>query len=145
MQKLMLAAWLLLAAAPCSGAVADGLSDFEVVYRTLYAECRGEVAEGQRAVASVIWNRAARGGKTVRAVCLARRQFSCWNAGAVQVAGSEIPALRRLAAEIVDGGFRAAGPWTHYYNPAKCRPAWAAGLTEAALIGRHRFGVLRCP
>jgi len=137
----MLAAAALVSAS-CSGAVADGLTDAEVVYRTLYAECRGEAPAGQRAVASVVWNRAALGGKTVRAVCLARRQFSCWNKGAVQVAGSEIPALRRLAAEIVDGGFRASGPWTHYYNPAKCRPAWADKLTEAAVIGRHRFGVL---
>lgn len=58
------------------------LSDFDALWLTLDAECRSEPVEGQIAVASVIRNRVGkRFGHRYRDVCLAPKQFSCWNAG----------------------------------------------------------------
>lgn len=50
-----------------------------VVARTIYAEAKSEGAEGQSAVASVIWNRA--GGDNKKFVDVIKRpsHFSCWN------------------------------------------------------------------
>ncbi len=52
-----------------------------IVADTLFCECRGEPASGRMAVASVIWNRSKNKGISQEAVCLARKQFSCWNKG----------------------------------------------------------------
>jgi spore germination cell wall hydrolase CwlJ-like protein len=52
-----------------------------VAARTIYGEARGESPQGRIAVAHVIRNRihARHRGRTVAAVCLANKQFSCWN------------------------------------------------------------------
>jgi len=58
------------------------LGDFDTFWLTLWAECRGEPIEGQVAVAAVIRNRVGkRFGASYKAVCLAPKQFSCWNPG----------------------------------------------------------------
>lgn len=56
------------------------LDDRQTVALTLYGECDGEGPEGQVAVVWVLRNRAARGlgGTTLKAVCLAPKQFTCW-------------------------------------------------------------------
>jgi len=51
----------------------------EVVLQTIALESASESMEGQVAVAGVILERARRSGKSLEAVCLARKQFSCWN------------------------------------------------------------------
>lgn len=55
------------------------LSDLEIFALTVYGEARGEPIEGQVAVANVINNRSISSNKTIKAVCLAPLQFSCWN------------------------------------------------------------------
>lgn len=50
-----------------------------VVARTLYMEARGEGASGMSMVMTVIWNRAGGDKAKFADVCLARKQFSCWN------------------------------------------------------------------
>jgi hypothetical protein len=60
------------------------IDDLAALSLTLYGEARGEPIEGKCAVASVVINRTKnpdRFGDTIRDVCLAPRQFSCWNAG----------------------------------------------------------------
>lgn len=62
--------------------VMAALSDFQAFWLTLEAEAGGEPVEGQIAVASVIRNRVGkRFGDSYKAVCLAPKQFSCWNDG----------------------------------------------------------------
>lgn len=64
-------------------AIRAALSDYEALWLTIYGEARGEPVEGQIAVASVIRNRVGRRwGGSLRAVCLAANQFSCWNPAA---------------------------------------------------------------
>lgn len=53
-----------------------------VLARTIYGEARGEDDETKKAVANVVMNRVKNPkwwGKTVKEVCLARKQFSCFN------------------------------------------------------------------
>lgn len=56
----------------------DHLSYLDILFLTLVGEARGELIEGQVAVGNVIKNRCIH-GKTIRDVCLAPLQFSCWN------------------------------------------------------------------
>lgn len=60
------------------------LTDFDAFWLTLWAEARSEPIEGIVGVACVIRNRVltpGRFGGTYAAVCLAPKQFSCWNDG----------------------------------------------------------------
>ena len=59
-------------------------SDVLVLARTIYGEARGENEETRMAVANVVMNRVKDPkwwGKTVKEVCLVRKQFSCFNFG----------------------------------------------------------------
>ena len=49
------------------------------VARTIYAEAKGEGADGQSAVASVIWNRSGGRAESLVPVISKTKQFSCWN------------------------------------------------------------------
>lgn len=55
------------------------LDDTESAILTIYGEARGETFEGKQAVALVIANRAEQWGKTIRGVCYAKNQFSCYS------------------------------------------------------------------
>lgn len=57
----------------------ENLSPIEIVGLTIIGEARGEPIHGQVAVGCVIRNRLLNGKKTYTDVCLAHRQFSCWN------------------------------------------------------------------
>lgn len=62
--------------------LASALSDEEILALTIYGEARGESPNGQIAVGCVIRNRVlSRGHDNIeyREVCLAPKQFSCWN------------------------------------------------------------------
>lgn len=136
-------------------ALSAGGSDDEqvaVVACTLWGEARGEGLAGMQAVASVIANRvrASGGARTFAQVCLARKQFSCWN--------DDDPNRRRLdrlprepddiyrraceiAREAIAGRLvdttRGA---THYVAVTlRRRPGWLAGKQPCIVIGGHEF------
>lgn len=89
-------------------AIKGALSDFDALWLTIYGEARGEPVEGQIAVASVIRNRVGRRwGGSLRAVCLAPKQFSCWNPDA-NVNHAHL--MDMAAAAIGDFHERAAAP-----------------------------------
>jgi len=59
-----------------------GESEVIVLARTIYGEVMGEDDTAKHAVANVVMNRVKNPkwwGKTVKEVCLARKQFSCFN------------------------------------------------------------------
>ena len=116
-----------------------------VVADTLYMEARGEGEHGQRAVATVIYNRAKNTGKTFETVCLQPFQFSCWNASRKRKIAprgrSDVKAYTlclQIENELLKGNFKPLGAWTHYYNPRLCSPKWARGV-ESVQIGSHVF------
>jgi len=59
--------------------ILENLSSIEILGLTIIGEARGESIEGQVAVGSVIRNRLLNGHRTYYDVCLAPKQFSCWN------------------------------------------------------------------
>lgn len=136
------------------------LVDRDVAIATVFGEARGEPIEGKVAVACVLRNRLVTGrwGKDCRVVCLASKQFSCWNAdgsanyeAVLQAAhalqdGHATPVLRECAWAfdgVRDGVLfdRSSGA-THYATNAIIaagKVAWAKGLMPCAVIGNHSF------
>ena len=118
---------------------------------TLFGEASGESTEGKRAVASVIWTRAlltrARGDTNrLVAVCLAPKQFSCWNDGRRPRVPGDYPSraawaeCKAIADEMCAGTFKPTITATHYYSGKKA-PYWVASMTLVREIGGHRFYV----
>jgi len=151
--------------------VRDRLTDFDALCLTLFGEARGEPVEGVIAVGCVIRNRLLtprRFGSTIKAVCHARAQFSCWwrfggmqNYERVYAMARAIlelrelplgPAYRPIYQECCFIGEGIIGSQlrdrvkaaTHYYAPAAMVPRgrvpdWADGLSPSAKVGGHLF------
>ena len=118
-----------------------------IVACTLWHECRGEPEEGQRAVASVIVNRARERGRSPEAECLRPWQFSCWNGNKrlKDLLPNEhkrrTPAWLRcllLARDVCAGTFEPTGTWNHYCRH-DCHPAWRKAAKSETRIGAHVF------
>lgn len=142
------------------------LSDVDILALTLFGETRGEPIEGQIAVAQVIRNRVRIDlgndgkpdwwGEGYRGVCLAPKQFSCWNDGdptqgaiidCAQRLRDGRPQIRQLDFAqlqwIADGVIRGLvvdelGVSTHYHADT-IAPAWAASMILTAKKGHHVF------
>ena len=125
------------------------LSDVDVLARTVWGEARGESYEGKCAVAHVILNRwrAAKGRKTIEAVCQEPWQFSCWNAHdpnrakllAVTLDDPMFRACWRAALDAFDAPDATKG--ARHYCTIDIDPAWAHGHEPIVIIGRHQFFV----
>jgi hypothetical protein len=70
------------------------LSPVEAMALTIWAEARGESHEGQLAVGYVILNRARLWRKSIKEVCYAKNQFSCYNSNDIQY-----PRLVKIASD----------------------------------------------
>lgn len=147
--------------------VATGLSELQVVTLTLHHEAALEGRIGMMAVGNVLRNRRAWGkwGPTMRDVCLARRQFSCWSPDGGKLNHDALirnvrsmrdgddPAILMLAADLANHlseirCFDLTDGADHYYAPAAmkpmgARPAWAQGRTPVLRFGGHTFYRLR--
>ena len=116
-----------------------------VVADTLYLEARGEGADGIRAVATVIYNRAKAKNKSFEAICLQPKQFSCWNGSKSRVITPKNDLDRKaynlcikIEESLLNGNFEPLGDWTHYYAYKVCAPKWARGA-KTTTIGNHKF------
>lgn len=149
-------------------AIKAALGNYDVLWLTLWGEARGEPVEGLVAVGSVIRNRVqgpARFGGTYKDVCLAPRQFSCWNPGddanhqrvmeqaerlvsdyairstvAYDAATRQIQFIAQgiIGGQLVDN----VGYSDHYLTTELFTtkpPTWAKGKTPAAVVGAHTF------
>ncbi len=97
------------------------------------------------AVASVIFNRAKGNPAKLETVCLAPKQFSCWNKGYTKPKPRNAQE-RAILAEFEGmekamkaGAFKPSGAWTHYHT-LKVRPAWSKWMKNRTVIGNHVFG-----
>ena len=118
-----------------------------IIADTLYREARGEGEHGQRAVATVIYNRAHGKAEKMESVCLKPKQFSCWNGKtpkSVRITPKNaldkqayIIALK-IEKELLNGKFKPLGNWTHYYNLKLCNPSWAEGVKKTR-VENHNF------
>ena len=116
----------------------------EVVYQTIAMESANQPARGQEAVAGVILERSRRSGKSLEAVCLAPRQFSCWNSQKEakrwllkhydsQTRGKAVKAYSN--ALMRSGAYRGV----RHYHTKGVMPKWAKGHKPALIIGEHVF------
>ncbi len=133
------------------------LGPLDVVALTIWGEARGEPVEGKIAVACVLRNRLSDGrwGATYERVCLARKQFSCWNPGdpnqvrlqtfrtQIQQGTQPSDMVLRECYWIAEGLIRnvirpRVGQATHYHA-ITITPRWAKTGKVVEDIGRHRF------
>ncbi len=149
------------------GELEDRMNQEDVNYlcATLVGEARGECIEGQIAVANVIRNRVLAAGKSYKEICLAPKQFSCWNEGdpnfvlirnmlAKLETGEDIsePVVRQclaIARDVVAGDFidNVNGAQNYVtlsrYQLAKARSAgldaWMLRLKISVTVGNHCF------
>ena len=124
----------------------------DAMVRTVAGEAGAEPLVGQRAVASVIMNRANSSGASPRDVVFAPNQFEPWNGGsararleAMDPSSPQYQAILNNVVRPVMAG-RVADPTggaTHFYAPAaqaqlgREPPAWATGVPT--VIGGHNF------
>ena len=114
---------------------------------TLWGEARDQSFDGKHAVASVIWNRANGKASKLSAVCLDRKQFSCWQRGKFS---QKMPNMKNqidrkawgecvvLAGQMVDGSFLPSMKSKHYHE-ASIRPYWSVNMRLLASVGSHKF------
>lgn len=111
----------------------------EIVAATLILEAGGEAdPRAMAAVREVIANRAK--NKTELAVCLAPKQFSCWNKVSPQ-RGIEIAKQHpkwSQALALVKNKSNYTNGATHYHAK-KVSPSWAKKLAHTVQIGNHVF------
>ena len=125
------------------------ITEVLIVVLTLWGECRGEPWAGKVMVGEVIVNRSRLSGQTLREVCLAPRQFSCWNGLAGKKLEAELCNPQTIGspswenciriAKVLCGGYEPISPATHYFNPRLCSPSWAKSMTLVAKVGNHDF------
>jgi len=115
------------------------ISAREIVAATLILEAGGESdARAMAAVREVIANRAK--NKTEISVCLAPKQFSCWNKVSTE-RGIEIAKRHpkwRDALTLVKNKSNYTNGATHYHAE-KVSPSWAKKLAYTTKIGNHIF------
>jgi len=119
-----------------------------IVALTILGEARGEGDGGMYRVACVIQQRQINRGLSAKAVCLQRRQFSCWNGRAPSRSLLNSEAGKRaleLAKRIEQGqqlNRNLIGCADHYCT-LKTFPKWAKGHKPVAVYGNHKFFKLK--
>lgn len=131
-------------------------SELLVVVLTMWHEFGHEPYAGKVMGANVIANRAIHSSKTLKEVCLAPKQFSCWNnpkkhKDMFAITASTTTLTQNwkdcmfLAREICRKGYVPVTPAEFYFNPKLADPKWAHSkdLMVVAHVGNHIF-MMRC-
>jgi spore germination cell wall hydrolase CwlJ-like protein len=112
-----------------------------------WREARGEGIDGMRAVLHVVANRASGRNLSWAQVVYQRLQFSSMTYGQDPQLGN-VPAspdaqfdtcLQYAAAIAAGTDPDLTGGATNYFANSIAKPAWAAGMTETAVIGNQTF------
>lgn len=139
MRRLMLVLFLALILSWCEECLAE---PSEIVLHTIAMESANQSDYGQYLVASVIVNRAKGSNTTLEKVCLAKRQFSCWNShkwafswlsrhyGVSQEVRAR-KALEKALSAPMDG--------IRHYHTTSTMPYWAKGHKPVIIEGQHKF------
>lgn len=125
-------------------------NDLLALAGTLYGEIRGGTPEQRQNIAQVILNRHTQSGMSVKDVCLARKQFSCWNLdnvnrGKILYADRLDPKNWAIALDAAHAALSGANPnrikdCTHYFAasmssvPWWCKPGYYVILNDGASI-----------
>lgn len=122
--------------------------DLDILSRTIFGEASNQSFQGKLAVAYVVMNRSKERQQTPAEVCLAPKQFSCWNVGDPNVARIKratvenavfcqcIVAARAAIEETTPDPTNGAN---HYYADYINAPSWAKSMKVMTQIGAHIF------
>lgn len=122
--------------------------DTDIMARTLYGEASNQPFQGKLAVAYVIMNRARERHQSPAGVCLAPKQFSCWNAGDPNVTRIERVTVENtvfcqcIVIALIAQEKSMPDPTNganHYYADYIKTPSWAKSMEVKAKIGAHIF------
>lgn len=134
------------------------LTGREIVAITVLAEARGEGEIGMSAVACVILQRSLDGGVSPDAVCLKKKQFSCWNSDDPQ--RKKLKSLlsspsAKFALDLADRVYfdikhhsepghknrlnRSALGYANHYHTLTVNPYWSRGEKCVKIVGNHKF------
>lgn len=128
----------------------EDMTDAQVAARTLLGEAGDESFAGQQAVAAVIGNRLVLGrwGDTIKAVCLAPKEFSCWDANhpdyemlcCIEDDDAELKACAAIMAPVMAGRYPDYTGGAAWYCANDQRlPEWVAGSTFCGEFGNTLF------
>ena len=117
--------------------------DQTIVAATLIMEAGGEYYEGSlEAVYEVIYNRAIKKNQSFSEVCLAPKQFSCWNGKDIMSAvekASQHPRWNEAMKIAYEDPKTNYTMGADHYHADYVRPYWADSLTRTVKIGLHIF------
>ena len=117
--------------------------DQTIVAATLIMEAGGEYHEGSlEAVYEVIYNRAIEKNQSFSEVCLAPKQFSCWNGKDIMSAvekASQHPRWNEAMKIAYEDPKTNYTMGADHYHADYVRPYWADSLTRTVKIGLHIF------
>ena len=119
--------------------------DDKIVAITILAEARGEGQAGMYAVGAVIAQRAIERKWRHSVICLANKQFSCWNGKTFEDLEHllELPeaAYAMLVAKNISNlDHSIVGNANHYHATwMKKKPYWAKNIKPVKTIGNHAF------
>lgn len=128
-------------------------SELDILTGTIFGEARGECTDGKVGVGLTIQTRVLNPGwwgRNWREVCLADRQFTCWQdhnrdviVRARKEQTSDWKSCRSVAIDIYLGHLlNGLGHPTHYYNPKEVpggAPKWEKNMIRLTTIGNHVF------
>jgi spore germination cell wall hydrolase CwlJ-like protein len=117
--------------------------DQTIVAATLIMEAGGEYYEGSlEAVYEVIYNRAIKKNQSFSDICLAPKQFSCWNGKDIMSAvekASQHPRWNEAMKIAYEDPKTNYTMGADHYHADYVRPYWADSLTRTVKIGLHIF------
>lgn len=114
--------------------------DIDLIARVVYAEARGEIYEGQVAVAAVILNRLKHPDfpKTIRGIVYEKYAFESVANGQI----NQVPnAQAYQAVQDALNGWDPTGGALYFWNPAGTTSKWIQSRTVIKQIGNHVFGI----
>lgn len=117
----------------------------DVVAKTLYLEAGDQSTLGKEAVAAVIWNRANGKKENFVQVCLAKKQFSCWNRKKphhVKIKDNlSYRICKVIAKEMILGLYKppCGLEIATFYHEKSVRPIWSYRNKRLTRIGDHFF------
>lgn len=132
----------------------NSCDDTKILALCIYGEARGEGIEGMLAVASVVLNRARMSKKTIKAICLQPRQFSCFNPEDPNREILEKIALNWdryieinkylrqsfwIAKGVIENWLISNVDKATHYHHISIKPSWADKLERITRIGNHVF------
>lgn len=131
----------------------DKFPDVQILARTIYGEARGEYkncgTKALEAIGCVVRNRSIERNQSIRDVCLAPSQFSCWNRNdpnrlkilMVNTNDKLFLICLDIAQRIIENKISDFTYGSnHYYSKyLKSIPYWAKGRIPKITIGNHIF------